>query len=244
MEFTNAFTVAAPIEAVWPIFLDAESVAPCVPGAQITEALDDTHFRGTVKVKLGAVQMSYRGDLEMKSDEAQRIIVLAAKGTETRGSGGASGTFTIRLTSTDTGGTHVELHSHLDVTGRVAQFGRGIMQDVANRMIKDFARCLEQSVEKPARTDAAAETSMPEAPDSGRTPDHGAAKPGEAQPSEAAQYRTAEMPAGATATRATYISPAQTGVSNELRLGRLLTDLARGRLAAGLRAVAGWLEPR
>ncbi len=146
MEFSNSFTVRAPIEDVWTFMLDAREVAPCVPGATLTESLDATHHRGTVKVKLGAVQMSYRGELEIFPDEATRTIELRARGTETRGSGGASGVFHSTLTVTDDGSTLVEIQTKVDVTGRVAQFGRGIMQDVASRMIKEFAGCLEAKI--------------------------------------------------------------------------------------------------
>lgn len=142
MDFTNAFTVNVPLEHVWEFMLDAERVTPCVAGAAITEVIDPTHYKGTVKMKLGAVQMTYRGDLEMEPDEAARTITLRAKGTDVRGGGGATGTVTTRLT-TDGTLTTIQMDSHVDVTGRVAQFGRGIMQDVANRMVKDFARCIE-----------------------------------------------------------------------------------------------------
>jgi carbon monoxide dehydrogenase subunit G len=146
MDFTNEFTVDAPLATVWEFMQNAEEVTPCVPGASITEQIDDTHYKGTVKVKLGAVQMSYRGEMEMVPDEGDRTITLQAKGRETRGSGGASGTVTTRLVDAGDGRTKVEIHSQIDVTGRVAQFGRGIMQDVANRLIKDFAACLEQKM--------------------------------------------------------------------------------------------------
>jgi len=152
MDFTNSFSVRAPLATVWEFLTDAERVTPCVPGAQLTETVDATHYKGTVKVKLGAVQMTYRGDMEMEPNEADHTIALRARGTEARGSGGASGTVTTRLTESQDGVTQVDIESHVDVTGRVAQFGRGIMQDVANRIIKEFAQCLEQKLQPEGTT--------------------------------------------------------------------------------------------
>lgn len=145
MDFTNSFSVKAPFDQVWHILQDVHAVAPCVPGTSITEEIDPTHFRGTIKVKLGPIQMSFRGDLEMTPDDANHTIVIRARGSELRGVGGASGTITTRLTPED-GATHVEIDSRIDVSGRIAQFGRGIIQDVAGRNIKAFAACLEQKL--------------------------------------------------------------------------------------------------
>lgn len=147
MEFDNQFTVRAPLDQVWTFMQNAQEVAPCVPGAAITDIIDHTHYRGTAKIKVGPVQMLYRGDLEMEPDEAQHVITLRAKGSEARGGGGASGTVTTRLTSTTDGGTQVDIHSQVDVSGRAAQFGRGLMQDVATKLIKDFAQCLQRKIE-------------------------------------------------------------------------------------------------
>jgi uncharacterized protein len=146
MDFTNSFNVTAPLEHVWEFMLKADEVTPCVPGAQLTESLDDLHHKGMVKVKLGPVAMTYRGELEMRPDHASHTITLYAKGTEIRGIGGASGRITTSLSKTDDGGTQVQIVSQVDVSGKVAQFGRGIMQDVANRMTKQFASCLEEKL--------------------------------------------------------------------------------------------------
>src|SRR5690349_14369546 len=97
MDFSNSFSVDASLPVVWRYLTDATKVAPCVPGAQLTEVVDDTHFRGTLKVKLGPVQMTYRGELQMDADEGERKITLTAKGNEMRGGGGASGSVVTRL---------------------------------------------------------------------------------------------------------------------------------------------------
>jgi carbon monoxide dehydrogenase subunit G len=226
MEFTNTFDVDAPLERVWGFMLNAQEVAPCVPGAAITDTVDDTHYKGTVKVKLGAVQVSYRGELEMQPDEPNRTIVLTAKGTEQRGSGGASGVITNVLTESGSG-THVEIHSKIDVTGKVATFGRGIMQDVANKLIRDFSVCLERKLiaaETAATRDAAA------VPSAAGT--HRASAPGAAAVSE--QSSTATVSAG-------HSPPSEVA---ELKMSGILIAILRGRLAAGLRLLASIVEPK
>ncbi len=147
MQFENTFSVDAPIDRVWSYLLDVQAVAPCVPGAELTEIVSDTEFKGTVKVKLGAVQVSYKGTLALKEvDEAARKVVLVASGNETRGSGSASGTVTSHLVAESAARTSVRIVSEVNITGRVAQFGRNIMQDVSNRLIREFAKCVESNL--------------------------------------------------------------------------------------------------
>jgi len=227
MEFDNSFSVKAPIERVWAIMIDAEEVAPCVPGAQLVESVDKTHHKGTVKIKLGAVQMTYRGELEMQPDEAARVIVLRAKGTETRGSGGASGVITNRLSEPEPGVTKVDIHSQIDVTGRVAQFGRGIMQDVATRLIKDFSACLEAKVSAVPAGESGGSEAAP-SPPSGEQVDQ-PAPPGTPRP---------------TTTTTTPSIPRAYAAPSEIKAMSLIADVARSRLAALLRAAAGKIEPR
>lgn len=147
MEFENNFSVKAPVERVWSYLLDVQAVAPCVPGAALTEVVSDTEYKGTVKIKLGAVQVNYRGTLVLKEvDDAAHRVVISASGSETRGTGSASGTVTSTITQEDANTTSVHMVSEIVVTGRVAQFGRNIMQDVANRLIREFAKCLEANL--------------------------------------------------------------------------------------------------
>jgi carbon monoxide dehydrogenase subunit G len=238
MEFSNSFTVDVPLERVWALLLDAEQVAPCVPGAQLTESDDALHHRGMVKVKLGAVQMTYRGELEMQPDEATRTIVLKARGSESRGGGGASGTFTTTLTPLESGGTQVDIHTRVDVTGRVAQFGRGIMQDVANRMIKDFAACLEQRVTETASDIAEANAGTVATAVATDLPSGAAtAVPGDVPPAAAVPP---SQPALAPVRSSVQPAPAPPA---ELRVGKLILDITRSRVAAGLRLLARIVEP-
>lgn len=238
MEFTNSFTVLAPLSEVWTFMLDAQEVAPCVPGAQITETIDERHYKGTVKVKLGAVQMNYRGEMELDPDEAARRIILRAKGSELRGSGGASGTVTTFLVEGPDGGTEVNIHSQIDVTGRVAQFGRGIMQDVANRLIREFAQCLEQKIVAQSGT-------AQQAPVQDSEP----AQPANAV-AEPAMSSTATTPPPAQASTAVNTadqasrSGSGSGAAKELNIANLAVDIARSRLAALLHGVASRLDPK
>ena len=106
-----------------------------------------TEYRGKVRIKLGAVQLNYTGTVTVReADEAARRVVLAAQGTEMRGAGTVAGTFTTTLTATAPDATEVTVVSEVNIAGRVTGFGRGIMQDVANRLIRDFASCLEEKI--------------------------------------------------------------------------------------------------
>jgi carbon monoxide dehydrogenase subunit G len=234
MDFTNSFTASAPLTTVWEFMLNAREVAPCVPGAQITEEVDATHYKGTIKVKLGAVQMSYRGELEMQPDEATHTIVLSGKGSEARGSGGAAGTMTVSL-SPDEKGTQVTVNSQVDVTGRVATFGRGIMQDVANRLTKQFASCLADKLSESPASDESAQAAEAEA---------GAVNDAAAPAATGGMTSEARVGAPAPSRAPVQTSQPTSGASNELRVVDILADIARARTAALLRSLATWIEPK
>jgi carbon monoxide dehydrogenase subunit G len=238
MEFTNTFTVDAPIPRVWSLLMSPEEVTACVPGAAITEKVDDTHFKGTIKVKLGAVQVSYRGEMEMTPNETDHTIVLTGKGSETRGSGGATGSMTVSLAQ-EGSGTSVTVDSKVDVTGKVATFGRGIMQDVANRLTKQFASCLATKLEEAAGEDipgtaAVSGSVSPTAPETDSTTTPPAPSPIGSQESQ-----TLSSPPAAPQRS----SPAGTE-PEELKIADILADIARARLAAALRTLATWIEPK
>jgi len=154
MQLDHSFTVPANPEEAWQLFLDLERVAPCMPGA-VLDTLDGDAFTGRVKVKVGAVQMSYSGAGTVGRDKEARRIVLDLTGSETRGAGTAAATVTATMTE-DPGGTRVRVRTDLDITGRPAQFGRGIMAEVGDRIVQQFADRLEELLRRPAATDAAA----------------------------------------------------------------------------------------
>jgi carbon monoxide dehydrogenase subunit G len=144
MRLEQAFEVEAPIADVWAALIDVERVAPCLPGAEITEAADDGTYRGTFEVKLGPTSASYRGTLEMESvDEAAHVATMKASGQDKRGQGTAKATIASRLSEAN-GATRVAVETDFTITGRLARFGRGgMMQDISNRLLRDFASCLQ-----------------------------------------------------------------------------------------------------
>ncbi|MFE3997964.1 SRPBCC family protein [Nocardioides sp. YIM B13467] len=142
MDLTHEFTVPTSVEETWNSFLDIGSMAECFPGAQVTSAEGDT-FTGTVKVKLGPIAMVYAGSgTFVEKDEAARRLVVEAKGRDKRGNGTAGANATLTMAPEGTG-TKVEIVTDLAVTGKPAQFGRGVMQDVSDKLLGQFVACLE-----------------------------------------------------------------------------------------------------
>lgn len=146
MELNNEFRVAVPPAKVWEVFTDVERVAPCLPGATLLSADGDT-FDGAVKVKVGPITVSYKGVATyQEKDAAAQRIVLRAEGKETRGNGTAAATVTAQLNDDDRTtppGTHVVITTDLAISGKAAQFGRGVLADVSGNLIAQFARSLE-----------------------------------------------------------------------------------------------------
>lgn len=145
MELTNEFTVAVPIEHAWTVLTDVERIAPCMPGAQLQEVEGD-EYRGVVKVKVGPITAQYKGAATfVEKDDAKRKVVLRAEGRDTRGQGNASATITATLTAAGEG-TDVTVVTDLTVTGKVAQFGRGVLADVSAKLLNQFVECLHNDV--------------------------------------------------------------------------------------------------
>jgi carbon monoxide dehydrogenase subunit G len=144
MKLEQSFDVQAPIEQVWAALIDLERVAPCLPGAAITGRDEDGTYHGTFQVKLGPATAAYRGTIRIEeTDEATHRATLKARGTDKRGQGGASATIVNTLSEAD-GATRVEAVTDFSITGRLAAFGRGgMMQDISNRLMRDFATCLQ-----------------------------------------------------------------------------------------------------
>jgi carbon monoxide dehydrogenase subunit G len=143
MRLEQTFDVQAPLAQVWAALNDLERVAPCLPGAAITSHDEDGTYHGTFTVKLGPMTAAYNGTIRIEDvDEAAHKATLKARGTDKRGQGGASATIVNTLTEHG-GGTRVEAVTDFTITGRLAQFGRGgMMEDVSNRLLRDFASCL------------------------------------------------------------------------------------------------------
>ena len=138
MELNNDFEVAAPIDRVWDVLTDVERIAPCLPGAQLQE-IEGDEFRGVVKVKVGPITAQYKGAASfVERDDVGHRAVLRAEGRDTRGAGNAAADITAQLEAVD-GGTRVTVTTDLTVTGKVAQFGRGVMADVSRKLMGQFA---------------------------------------------------------------------------------------------------------
>ena len=149
MKLEQSFDVAAPLEQVWEALIDLERVAPCLPGAEITDQDEDGNYKGTFEVKLGPTTANYRGDAEdREADEATHRAVLNARGTDKRGQGGATATIVNSIEASDGGGTRVDVDTDFTITGRLARFGRGgMIEDISNRLLRDFAACLQANLE-------------------------------------------------------------------------------------------------
>ena len=142
MRLDHEFTVPVPATQAWPVLLDIDRIAPCMPGATITKVEGDD-FEGTVKVKVGPITVTYGGTATfVEKDEAQRIAVIEARGKETRGAGTANARITAQLFDNGADSTRVAVTTDLSITGKPAQFGRGVMSDVGNKLLGRFADCL------------------------------------------------------------------------------------------------------
>ena len=219
MELNHTFTVPATVEETWAAFEDIESVAGCFPGATVTEVAGDD-FKGSAKVKLGPIALVYTGTGHfVEKDEAARKLVIEAKGKDKRGNGTAGAMVTATLADAGEGSTKVDVLTDLAITGKPAQFGRGVMQDVSDKLLQQFVTCLQDKVgaagapepEAPAEpapaatgaSEAALAAGGDEAGDAG--PVTGAApQPGTAEPSAPPPPR----PAAAAGTGASYSSAA------------------------------------
>src|SRR5260221_7962585 len=145
MNIQDEFKVGVPVEQAWKVLLDVERIAPCMPGAQLQE-IEGDEYRGIVKVKVGPITAQYKGAARIvETDESNHTLVLKAEGRDTRGQGNASATVTATLTP-DGSGTVVHIDTDLNVTGKVAQFGRGVMADVSSKLLGQFAQNLERDV--------------------------------------------------------------------------------------------------
>jgi uncharacterized protein len=183
VELSNEFVVPVAVDEAWRLLTDVERIAPCMPGAELQE-IEGEEYRGIVKVKVGPITAQYKGKATfVEKDDAAHKAVLRAEGRDTRGQGNANATITATLESQD-GGTKVTVVTDLAITGRAAQFGRGVMADVSTKLLGQFVSCLEKNV-------------------------LGAGGPAEAAPADAASAETA----AAGAPGAAESTPAEVGAA-------------------------------
>ena len=147
MELDNAFDVAASPHDVYAFLLDVNRVAGCVPGAELAEVVDPNTFKGRVKVKVGPITVAYNGTARITSrDDETHRAELEAEGRETSGPGSARAHAVMTVTEAD-GHSRVSIHTDYQVAGRVAQFGRGVMEDVSRRIVGQMAACIKETLE-------------------------------------------------------------------------------------------------
>jgi uncharacterized protein len=164
LRFEQSFMIKAPADNVWAYLTDPYRVATALPGAAVTEKVDEITYRGTVTVKVGPVSAKYRGTARFeKLDAAARVAEVAASGQDTSGRGGADMRMTSRLVERPPEGTEVSVVSEVNVTGILAQFGRGMIEDVSNQMFERFTAAMRDALERPAAEPAAAALEAPAA---------------------------------------------------------------------------------
>jgi uncharacterized protein len=147
MRFENQFAVDSPIETVWDAVLDVERVAPTVPGAQVLEQTGDDAYKVAIKVRVGPMSMTYRGEVEIaeRDDDAHRAV-MKARAKEARGQGTADADVTMQLRG-ENGRTSATVTTEVELSGKAAQMGQGVLQDVAGRLVETFAKNLEMMLE-------------------------------------------------------------------------------------------------
>jgi len=254
MEMDHSFTVPVPPDRAWDVLLDVEKIAPCMPGATVDE-FDGEVVTGRIKVKVGPVSLTYRGTAKFtERDPDARVILLEASGKETRGAGTASATVRATLEPESGGeGTTASMHTTMNVTGRPAQFGRGVMIEVGSKLVEQFAQNLRQLIaEDGAAGGNAAATATDEA-DGGTSAGQAATAvegeatgtsqdgPGSTQPSPV-------VPAAATSATPTAQPPAAS--ADSINLVKLVGPALLKRVipvavaAAGLALLGRWLFRR
>jgi uncharacterized protein len=223
MKLENEFTVPASIDEAWQVLLDVERVAPCLPGAVVEPAGGDGEFNGTMTVKIGPITARYKGSVRIQeADEPGRRAVMRAQAKDARGQGTAAATITSTMEPAPEGGTKVKVVTDMRVTGPAAQFGRGVMQDVSAKMMRQFADCLAQEMqggEAPAPVETA-----PSAGGEVLTP---AAGPAEATLPSAG----GEVPAAAAAEQLASEPPKARPTPEVLDLGEVSRDAVLKRAA-------------
>jgi carbon monoxide dehydrogenase subunit G len=183
MDLNHKFTVEVPVEDAWRILTDVERIAPCLPGAQLQEIEGDT-YRGAVKVKVGPIQAQFKGQASfVERDDVAHKVVLKGEGRDIGGKGNASALITAELTSLTETSTSVTVNTDLSVTGKVAQFGRGAMADISDKLLAQFVVNLNEMIaasDAPAAPAPVAETAAPAPADAPATSSEASAEP--AQP--------------------------------------------------------------
>jgi carbon monoxide dehydrogenase subunit G len=247
MKIDNKFTVGAPIDRAWEVLTDLEGIAPCLPGAQLT-GVDGDVYSGKVKIKVGPVTSEYAGTARfLEKDEADHRAVISASGRDSRGAGNASATITARLLA-DGAQTVVSVDTDLKINGKIAQFGSGMIKEISEKLLGQFAQSLEGKLVAPAADSAepgAEAAAAPVASPATTAPVATAVPPVSEAPATAAVATTTVRDTGRPATNGT--APSAAATSAAATAGTATTGAAASRTitpdreveALDLMAVAG-----
>ena len=247
MEMDHSFTVPVPPDRAWDVLLDVEKIAPCMPGATVDE-FDGEVVTGRIKVKVGPVSLTYRGTAKFtERDPDARVILLEASGKETRGAGTASATVRATLEPESGGeGTTASMHTTMNVTGRPAQFGRGVMVEVGSKLVEQFAQNLRQLI---AEDGAAGGNAVEAEAEAGA----GAGAAGTSQDGPGSTQPSPVVPAAATTATPTAPTPTAqppAASADSINLVKLVGPSLLKRVipvavaAAGLALLGRWLFRR
>jgi len=230
MRIENVLEVDAPVDRVWALVNDIPRVAPCMPGAALTGVVDERTYEGTVAVKLGPLRMSYKGKVVIEQvDEAGRSARLAASGKDVKGAGTARATVETRLEPLGDARTRMSVASDVQLTGRVASFGRGgAINDVATRLFGEFADCLRATLEAEGAPAAEAPAAEPGAV-------------GDEAPAPVVETPAATVTPGAAPIHTTP-APAPPQASRHIDAGSLAGTVVVGRLRAFFQAIAAFFR--
>jgi carbon monoxide dehydrogenase subunit G len=237
MKIEQTVEVDAPLERVWALVNDVPRIAPCMPGAQLTNVVDERTYEGTIRVKLGPINMSYKGTAVLEEvDEAGHSARIAASGKDVRGGGTARAGVDTRLEALSESRTRMAVTADVQLTGKVASFGRGAIQDVSAKLFGQFAECLRQTLEEESRAGAGAEAAEPSAEQAEIAAQAAAATASAAAAGAPTPSGEAAPPPAAPAAPAPSPPPAASGppprTAEPIRAGRLAGTAFSGMLKA------------
>ena len=226
MQLEHRFTVPAPIDVAWEALNDVESVGSCFPGATVT-SVEGEEFAGTCKIKLGPISMQYAGSGKfVERDESAHRAVIEAKGKDKRGNGTAAMTVTTRLAA-EGDSTTVAIDTDLHITGKPAQFGRGVIEDVSNKLLGQFTQCLESKIGAQDDRGAEAESAPVTVPESGSSVASGVDEETGAQSGAATAPAAAESPRAGAGAGASASAGSAGSSSDRSSTGAAALDLGR-----------------
>ncbi|MBI3989931.1 MAG: SRPBCC family protein [candidate division NC10 bacterium] len=162
LKIAEKFQVQAPVARVWQYLMDPHQVVVCMPGAELVEIVDERTFLGNVKVRVGPVTVSFKGRIQFTEvDEPGHRIQMVGEGREAGGAGSARVTMSSRIDQLPDGSAEVTVEAEVDLVGKIVQFGRGMIEDVAKRLFHQFAGCVKAHLEQPAKAPAAGTAPAP-----------------------------------------------------------------------------------